>query len=145
MPTSIKTADTQHLRNRSTLRTITALVGTYLALSVVTLVAMVVLRNDPTIVTTAVWIRGSLVTASAVLLFIFARRRRRSPSLPSRSHSVRDRACRDRSYCRAPWDFPDLVSDRAGRLRNSDARRCHLGQHQAPAHPLFPSLTEGLG
>jgi hypothetical protein len=74
MPTSINTDHTQHLRNRSTLRTITALVGTYLALSVVTLVAMVVLRNDPTIVTTAVWIRGSLVTASAVLLFIFALR-----------------------------------------------------------------------
>jgi hypothetical protein len=67
-----KTDHNQHLRNRSTLRTVTALVGTYLGLSVVTLVAMVVLRNDPTVVTTAVWIRGSLVTASAVLLFIFS-------------------------------------------------------------------------
>ena len=61
-------------RNQAALRTVTALVGTYLAISALTLIAIVILRNNPAIVTTAVWIRGSIVVASAALMFVFARR-----------------------------------------------------------------------
>ena len=54
------------------LRTVTVLVGCYLALSVLTIVAAIVLRNDPTLVNTAVWIRGSIVAITAALMFWFA-------------------------------------------------------------------------
>jgi hypothetical protein len=63
-------------RNHSTLRTVTALVGTYLGISVLTLVAIILLRNNPQVVNTAVWIRGTLVVSSAILLFVFALRAR---------------------------------------------------------------------
>lgn len=54
------------------LRGIVALVGTYLGISVATLAAIIVLQNDPAIVNTAVWIRGTIVVASATLMFVFA-------------------------------------------------------------------------
>jgi hypothetical protein len=54
------------------LRTIVALVGTYLGISVLTLAAIILLRNDPSIVNAAVWIRGTIVVASAALMLSFA-------------------------------------------------------------------------
>ena len=39
-----------------------------------TLVAIILFRNDPAIVNIAVWIRGTIVVASAALMFVFARR-----------------------------------------------------------------------
>lgn len=50
------------------------LVGGYLGLSVLTLVAAVVLRHHASIVTDAVWIRGTIVLASALLMTAFAAR-----------------------------------------------------------------------
>ena len=57
---------------RAALRSVTALVGTYLGISVLTVVVAVVFRDDPTIVNAAVWIRGSIVVITAALMFRFA-------------------------------------------------------------------------
>lgn len=54
------------------LRTVRTLVGCYLGLSVLTLAAAFLLRHHPSIVTDAVWIRGTLVVLSAVLMTVFA-------------------------------------------------------------------------
>jgi hypothetical protein len=70
----LASAAASRARSQAALRAVTALIGAYLAISVLTLVAIVVLRNDPAVVSTAVWIRGSIVVASAALLFAFARR-----------------------------------------------------------------------
>ncbi|GHO45764.1 hypothetical protein [Ktedonospora formicarum] len=58
-------------QSQTALRNIQLLVGFYLGLSVLTLVAIVLLRNNPAIVTPAVWIRGTIVLASALLTAFF--------------------------------------------------------------------------
>ncbi|HEX5407179.1 MAG TPA: hypothetical protein VFX16_33290 [Pseudonocardiaceae bacterium] len=55
------------------LRLVRPLVGAYLVISVLTLVAIVLLRNTSA-VNPAVWIRGTIVVASAVLTTVFAAR-----------------------------------------------------------------------
>ncbi len=67
----VSTTD-EHASSRAALRSVTALVGSYLGVSVLTLVAIIVFRNNPAIVNVAVWIRGSIVVASAALMFLFA-------------------------------------------------------------------------
>ncbi|MFE2376890.1 hypothetical protein [Streptomyces sp. NPDC059398] len=59
-------------RTREAFRRIKLLVGGYLGLSVLTLLAVVLLRDDHAAVNSAVWIRGSIVAASSVLLYRFA-------------------------------------------------------------------------
>jgi hypothetical protein len=54
-------------------RPVLLLTGGYATLSVLTLIAIVVFRNDHTIVTDAVWVRATLVVASSLLTFAFAR------------------------------------------------------------------------
>jgi hypothetical protein len=56
------------------------LVGCYLGISVLTLVAIVLLRNNTALVTPAVWIRGTIVVASAVLTTSFAAQMARGSS-----------------------------------------------------------------
>jgi hypothetical protein len=46
-------------------------VGAYLTISALTLVAAFLLRGDPAVVNTAVWIRGTIVVASAILTLSF--------------------------------------------------------------------------
>lgn len=53
-------------------RTVKRLVGCYLALSVLTLGAIALLRDDASAVNDAVWTRGTIVVVSAVLTFVFA-------------------------------------------------------------------------
>jgi hypothetical protein len=48
-----------------------ALVGTYLGVSAATIVAVVLLRNDAAMVNAAVWIRSTIVLASALLTLSF--------------------------------------------------------------------------
>jgi hypothetical protein len=60
-----------HPRTRSAFRSVTILVGAYLFISVLTLVAAIVLRNDAAVVNAAVWIRGTIVVASATLMLLF--------------------------------------------------------------------------
>lgn len=55
------------------LRRVLLLAGGYATLSVLTLIAIVVFRNDHAMVTDAVWVRATIVVASSLLTFAFAR------------------------------------------------------------------------
>lgn len=61
-----------HPQNQTAFRNVKLLVGCYLGLNTLTLVAIVLLRNNTAIVTPAVWIRGTIVVASALLTTFFA-------------------------------------------------------------------------
>ena len=61
-------------RSQTALRNVQLLVGSYLGLSVFTLIAIVLLRNAAALVTPAVWVRGTIVVASALLTAFFAAR-----------------------------------------------------------------------
>lgn len=50
-----------------------SLVGAYVAISVLTLVAIVLLRDHPDLVTDAVWVRATIVVLSSLLTFLFTR------------------------------------------------------------------------
>lgn len=63
-----------HPRSQTAFRSVKLLVGCYLGISVLTLVAIVLLRNNTALVNAAVWIRGTIVVASALLMFSFAAR-----------------------------------------------------------------------
>ena len=67
-------AQFDHPRSQSAFRGMKILVGGYLGISVATLVAIVLLRNHAAIVNSAVWIRGTIVVASALLTLSFAAR-----------------------------------------------------------------------
>ena len=65
----------EHLSRPATwtaFRSVKLLVGGYLTISVLTLVAIVVLRHHAAVVTSAVWVRGVIVVASALLMSAFA-------------------------------------------------------------------------
>ncbi|WP_043263183.1 hypothetical protein [Streptomyces sp. CT34] len=62
----------QHPRSQAAFRGMKWLAGGYLGISVLTLVAIVALRNDAAVVNDAVWVRGTIVVASALLTFAFA-------------------------------------------------------------------------
>ncbi|HEY3470160.1 MAG TPA: hypothetical protein VGL47_33860 [Amycolatopsis sp.] len=57
----------------TTTRPVLLLTGTYAALSVLTLVVIVLFRNHPAMVTDAVWVRATIVVGSSLLTFAFAR------------------------------------------------------------------------
>ncbi|MGH2481412.1 MAG: hypothetical protein ACRDHW_17295 [Ktedonobacteraceae bacterium] len=69
---SIAAERLDQLRSQATFRSVKLLVGCYLGLSVLTLVAIFLLRNNTAIVTSPVWVRGTIVTASALLTALFA-------------------------------------------------------------------------
>ncbi|MEU4227048.1 hypothetical protein AB0F17_22350 [Nonomuraea sp. NPDC026600] len=83
-PPSRATADEDlnHPLSMTAFRRMKVLVGCYFVLSVLTLVAAYVLRDDPAMVTDTVWVRGVIVTAASALMFAFvggtARGRRRA-------------------------------------------------------------------
>ncbi len=56
------------------LNTVVKLLAAFLVISVSTVVAVVLMRHNPVLVTTAVWVRTPLVAASAAVLLLFARR-----------------------------------------------------------------------
>ncbi|HET6740403.1 MAG TPA: hypothetical protein VFH76_15765 [Kribbella sp.] len=62
-----------HPRSVSALRSVQLLVIGYVAISVLTLVAIIALRNHASVVNAAVWTRGTIVVASSALTFLFAR------------------------------------------------------------------------
>ncbi|MBB4689238.1 hypothetical protein [Amycolatopsis jiangsuensis] len=57
---------------KSALGTAKSLVVVYTVISVLTLAAIVLLRNHPDLVTDAVWIRGGIVAVTAFLMLSFA-------------------------------------------------------------------------
>lgn len=61
----------QDPRALAAIRSMRLLVGGYLSISALTLVAIVLLRNDASVVNAAVWIRGIAVVASAAAMFAF--------------------------------------------------------------------------
>jgi hypothetical protein len=63
----------EHPRSAAALRSVQLLVASYLGISVLTLIAIIALRNHTSMVNDAVWTRGTIVVASAVLTFLFAR------------------------------------------------------------------------
>ncbi len=77
---SLTQEDLKHSPSRSVFHSVKLLVGSYLVLSVLTLVAIVLLRDNPTIVTQAVWIRVTIVAASSLLTTIFAAQMARGSS-----------------------------------------------------------------
>lgn len=64
-------------RTASTFRRLKLLVGSYCAISVLAVVAIVLLRDDGTAVNTAVWTRGTIVAITASLLLAFTVRAER--------------------------------------------------------------------
>jgi len=56
------------------LNTVVKLLAAFLVISVSTVAAVVLMRHNPALVTTAVWVRTPLVAASAAVLLLFARR-----------------------------------------------------------------------
>jgi hypothetical protein len=63
-----------HPRTRSAFRNVRIVLAGYLALSLATVVAIVLMRHDPARVTSAVWTRGIIVAVSAALCSLFAAR-----------------------------------------------------------------------
>jgi hypothetical protein len=72
--TTTKHHDLTHPKSIAAFRILRILVGAYLGVSALTLAAIIVLRDNPQIVDDAVWIRGSIVVASAAVMFAFATR-----------------------------------------------------------------------
>ncbi|MFD7153326.1 hypothetical protein ACFV9C_01935 [Kribbella sp. NPDC059898] len=66
-------ANVGHPRSASALRSVQLLVTGYVAISLLTLIAIIVLRNHSTVVNDAVWVRGTIVVGSSLLTFLFAR------------------------------------------------------------------------
>jgi hypothetical protein len=71
MPAKVRDCEPLGMDTSTALRRIRLLVATYLGISVLTLVAVVLLRHRPGVVNDAVWIRGTIVVASALLTFAF--------------------------------------------------------------------------
>src|SRR6516162_8266056 len=59
---------------RTAMRRVRFLLRCFLGLSLLTLVASVVLRDHPSLVTPSVWVRGTIVAATALLMTVFATR-----------------------------------------------------------------------
>jgi hypothetical protein len=59
---------------RAAFRTVRVLIGGYVALSLMTLTAVVLLRNHHSVVTAPVWVRSCIVVASSLLMTAFAAR-----------------------------------------------------------------------
>ncbi|WP_020662182.1 hypothetical protein [Amycolatopsis benzoatilytica] len=64
----------EQLRVDPAIRAMRVLTGSYLALSVLTLGAIFLFRDNPSMVTDVVWVRATIVAASALLTFLFAAR-----------------------------------------------------------------------
>jgi hypothetical protein len=62
--------------HRTDLRTVAVLVAVYLAVSVATLIAIAVMRDNPAIVNTAAWIRGGFAVGNGIVLTLLAIRAR---------------------------------------------------------------------
>ncbi|HEY2644602.1 MAG TPA: hypothetical protein VGI56_12685 [Galbitalea sp.] len=60
-------------RTHNAFRPIQILVASYLVVSIGTVVAAILMRDDPALVNTAVWIRGSIVVATSILMWFFVR------------------------------------------------------------------------
>jgi len=69
-----------HPRSQTAMRSVKLLIGGYLGLSLLTFIGIVLLRDNPAIVTDAVWVRGTIVAASALLTAWFTAQMARGSS-----------------------------------------------------------------
>ena len=95
--------DLNHPRRLTAFRGLKRLVGVYLGISVLTYVAIVLLRHQASIVNAAVWIRGTIVVASALVMFAITSAR---PAAPA-AHIV---GC---GSSRLSWWWPSRLSWRS--------------------------------
>lgn len=75
---SIIEAHLNHPQSQRALRSVRVLVSGYLGISALTLVAIILLRDNSAVVTPAVWIRGTIVVGSALLTTLFVAQMARS-------------------------------------------------------------------
>ena|SRR5690348_11911824 len=64
----------QHPRSQAAFRTVKLLVGSYLGISVLTLLAAILLRGNAAIAPIAVLVRGTIVVGHALVVLLFAAR-----------------------------------------------------------------------
>jgi hypothetical protein len=76
----MNTQNLDHPSNYKAFRGVKVFVGGYLGISVLTLVGVVLLRGNTAVVNSAVWTRGIIVVASALLMTTFAARAARGHS-----------------------------------------------------------------
>jgi hypothetical protein len=69
----VETLTLDHPVSRTLMRRVRLLVGGYLTLSLLTVVAIVLLRDHPDLVPPQVWVRGIIVAAAALLMTLFVR------------------------------------------------------------------------
>jgi hypothetical protein len=69
----VETLTLDHPVSRTLMRRLRVLVGGYVSLSVLTVVAIVLMRDHPDLVPPQVWIRGIIVAAAALLMALFVR------------------------------------------------------------------------
>jgi hypothetical protein len=135
MNTLTRTEEHQtHPRTWTAFRSTKLLVGSYTSISVLTLVAVVVLRNHATIVNSAVWTHETIVAVSALLLFTFTVR----AASGSRRAYLRLRIASAVMVVAIAVIFrsrhlPAVDEDRTRRLRARPDRRCCDRQRQAHA------------
>jgi hypothetical protein len=70
----MNTPGLDHQRSRTALRTVKLLISCHLGVSVVTILAIGLLRKHPALVTPTVWIRAAIVVIGALLMTTFASR-----------------------------------------------------------------------
>ncbi|MCU1679474.1 MAG: putative integral rane protein [Amycolatopsis sp.] len=71
-PVSMSEKDLNHPRSLTAFRSMKILIIGYFGLSLLTLVAIVLLRNHTGMVNQAVWVRGTIVAATSLLMLSFA-------------------------------------------------------------------------
>jgi hypothetical protein len=71
-PTTLSEKDAKHPRSVAAFSTVKRLVGVYLGISLLTMVAVFLLGSNTSLVTDTVWVRGTIVAATALLMFAFA-------------------------------------------------------------------------
>lgn len=71
-PATLSEKDPKHPRSVAAFSTVKRLVGVYLGISLLTMVAVFLLANNTSLVTDTVWVRGTIVAATALLMFAFA-------------------------------------------------------------------------
>ncbi|MFI0711548.1 hypothetical protein ACH4SK_12990 [Streptomyces inhibens] len=79
-PVGVLEENLSHPRTRQAFRSTRLLVGCYAGLSVLTLIAVILLRNHPDMVTDAVGVRATIVVATSLLMVSFAARTARGHS-----------------------------------------------------------------
>jgi hypothetical protein len=77
---SLTEARLNHPQSQQAFRSVRLLVSSYLGISVLTLLAIILLRDNAAVVTPAVWVRGTIVVGSALLTTLFAAQMARGSS-----------------------------------------------------------------